>query len=304
MKLKSFSAPTMKEVMQLVRNELGPDAIILSTHHSERGRGVQVMAALDSPRADEELFEEFREPEPGKTRVTEPERCASQDTIFDALVYHGVPENPGLGLLRSTKAFDGEDPVPALASAIDEFFDFMPLEQPARGITVLVGPPGSGKTSVTAKLVARAALQGQKILVATTDTVKAGAVQQLKSYTEVLEQELVTVASHKSFQSIAKLASDKVAMFVDTPGTNSYHEGEMADLQRFLAHPRVEPVLVLAAGGDPEDAADIACRHWMPSHDHHPIGRDQTYWFNFVSRIQRQHSDFRNKRYIIDRPRS
>jgi flagellar biosynthesis protein FlhF len=47
-------------------------------------------------------------------------------------------------------------------------------------------------------------------------------------------------------------------LVVDTPGTNPFDEGELHDLRRFIEAGEVEPVLVLAAGGDAEDAADIA----------------------------------------------
>ncbi len=238
--------------MQLVRNSLGPDAIIISTHQSERGRGIQVMAALDEPDQDNELVKALQQPE------QDVERQDKEDIIFDALAYHGVPEQPAHRLLRAARSCDTLGPIEALASAIDGFFRFAPLPQPASGVTMLVGPPGSGKTSVTAKLAARAAIRGQKVLVGTTDTLKAGAIQQLKAYTELLDQELITVTEPKAVNSIVDLAGGKTPVFIDTPGTNSYHEGEIADLKRFLEHPHVEPVLVLAAGGDPEDAGDIA----------------------------------------------
>lgn len=48
MRLRTFSAPTMSEAMKQIRDALGDDAIIVSSHESERGRGVQVTAASEN----------------------------------------------------------------------------------------------------------------------------------------------------------------------------------------------------------------------------------------------------------------
>lgn len=48
MRLKTFSAPTTAEAMQLVRDEMGDDAIIVSTHRDTDGEAVRVIASMDS----------------------------------------------------------------------------------------------------------------------------------------------------------------------------------------------------------------------------------------------------------------
>ena len=45
MRLKSFTAKTMKEAMQMVRDELGENAVIVATR--EESGGVRVTAALE-----------------------------------------------------------------------------------------------------------------------------------------------------------------------------------------------------------------------------------------------------------------
>ncbi len=37
----------MAEAMRQIRDDLGAEAVIVSSHQSERGRGVQVTAAID-----------------------------------------------------------------------------------------------------------------------------------------------------------------------------------------------------------------------------------------------------------------
>ena len=50
MRLKSFTARNTKEAMQMVREELGEDAIIVATHEEKNavgGRQVQITAAIE-----------------------------------------------------------------------------------------------------------------------------------------------------------------------------------------------------------------------------------------------------------------
>ena len=47
MRLKSFYAKTMTEAMQMVRENLGEDAIIVATREENGGKAVRVTAAVD-----------------------------------------------------------------------------------------------------------------------------------------------------------------------------------------------------------------------------------------------------------------
>ena len=46
MRLKTFSAPTTAEAMQLVRDEIGDDAIIVSTHRDTDGEAVRIIVSM------------------------------------------------------------------------------------------------------------------------------------------------------------------------------------------------------------------------------------------------------------------
>lgn len=52
MKLRTFTAATMKEAMARVRDEMGPDAIIVYAHERRRGGGVELRAAVENRTAD------------------------------------------------------------------------------------------------------------------------------------------------------------------------------------------------------------------------------------------------------------
>src|SRR5690606_36336780 len=47
MRIKRFTAPDMRTALRMVRDEQGPDAVILSTRTSAGGVGIEVVAATD-----------------------------------------------------------------------------------------------------------------------------------------------------------------------------------------------------------------------------------------------------------------
>ena len=145
MRLKTFIAPSTGDAMQQVREEMGDDAIIVSTRRS--GRMVRVTAALDDGTTDNILATE--------------ETAPAAERLAETLAFHGVPADTADRLRREAMAMAVDDTVMALAGALDAVFEFRPL--PAEdtdgriGPIMLVGPPGVGKTVTVAKLAARAA---------------------------------------------------------------------------------------------------------------------------------------------------
>src|ERR1700742_4103647 len=57
MKIKRYTAPSMRAALALVRSEQGPDAVILSSRRSDEG--IEVIAAVDY---DEALFKQVMPP--------------------------------------------------------------------------------------------------------------------------------------------------------------------------------------------------------------------------------------------------
>lgn len=248
MRLKTYTAPTTAEAMAIVRRELGDQAIIVSTQKDADGRGARVTAALEN--APEPLLDAAEAPaEP--VNVTE--------TVRQALGYHGTPPRLAERLAATAGALDVADATLAFAGAVDAGFSFRPLPEVEIGRpTMLVGPPGGGKTVTTAKLAARATIAGHRIGVVTTDTYRAGGFDQLAAFTRIMKIDLKSVSGPEALETIVRGFDPGIPIYVDTQGVNPFDAGEMAALRALIAAAAAEPVLVLAAGGDAMEMAETA----------------------------------------------
>lgn len=252
MRLKSFHARTMSEAMKLVRQALGDDAIIVATREEEGG-GVRVTAAVEE---DEHTEPEARLAQ--AARHQEPEVDVGE-VVADALHRHGVPAVLAEQLIDAAAGLDTEDPTLALGAALDSVFAFSPLSDPRGGTPralMLVGPPGAGKTLTIAKLAARAVLKNRTVGVITSDTVRAGGVDQLAAFTRILRIKLTSVEDPDALAGAYQVNRGCDLVLVDTAGRNPFDDGDMDDLKCLLDAGEAEPVLVLPAGMDALEAAD------------------------------------------------
>jgi flagellar biosynthesis protein FlhF len=250
MRLKSYTAPTMAEAMRLVREELGDDAIIVSTQRSSDGRGVRITAALEDGSDDDE---DIRRALSGR------DTSQFAEKVREALAYHGTPPRLTEKLVAAAAAVEVGSPTMACAAALEDNFDFAPLpERKSPRPFMLVGPPGAGKTITTAKLAARARLAGRPVGVITTDTIRAGAVEQLAAFTGILEVELRQVRGPETLAAaVNDLMGRNDLVFIDSPGLNPFSHHDMDYLRNLIGAADLEPILVLAAGGDAAEAGDI-----------------------------------------------
>ena len=250
MRLKTIHARTMQEAMELVREQMGAEAVIVATHEDEGTRGVRVTAASD---ADDR-------------HIPEKERALTFEMlqlIGNALDDHGTPPELADRILNSAAAQAADDPHMALAGALDAIFHFLPLpdqgKQP-RPI-MLIGPPGGGKTSAVAKMAARTIISGNPICLISTDTVRAQGVEQLQSYATRLGLEVIVAPDPLALIEAVDGADPEALILIDTMGVNPYNFDDMGRLVEFTSAVSVETILVLTAGRDPIEASEIAAAY-------------------------------------------
>lgn len=253
MRLKIFSAPTIAEAMDQVRAELGDDAIIMSIDSDDDG--ARITAALEGPELDPFLAVGKAEASAGAAL---PDMDMIGGEVRQALTYHGVPGPLADRIVLAASVVGAETGALALAGAFDTLFAFAPLPaRPPSRPWIFIGPPGAGKTLAVAKMATRARRAGRRATVISTDTRRAGGIQQLEAFTRILGLDLLTASSPEELgAAIEGCGGDPV--YIDTAGINPFAGEDTAMIRGLVKASAAEPVVVLPAGGDAMETMDAA----------------------------------------------
>jgi len=136
-------------------------------------------------------------------------------------------------------------------------FGALPLGRGAAPL-LLTGPPGAGKTLTVARLATRLTLAGTPPLVVTADGRRAGAAEQLAAFTRVLGLPLLVADEPVALNRALTRRQDGAPVLIDSPGLDPFDPRERAELAGLSAAAGAASVLVLPAGLDPAEAADLA----------------------------------------------
>ena len=140
-----------------------------------------------------------------------------------------------------------------------EFADGIRLNRRGSKIVALVGTTGVGKTTTLAKIAAKFVLeQGISAALITADTYRISAVEQLKTYSDILGLPLEIVYTPQELALAIDRHQDKELILIDTAGRSQYSAGQMLELQEFLKiNPRIEKHLAISASIKLNDAKEI-----------------------------------------------
>lgn len=119
-------------------------------------------------------------------------------------------------------------------------------------VVFFVGPTGVGKTTTIAKIASRFRLDRKKsVALLTTDTYRIAAVEQLRTYANIMEVPFQVIYTSEELQAAIKGFHTYDYIFVDTAGHAPQNENQKEDIAGFVKAARdsaeVEVFLVMSA---------------------------------------------------------
>lgn len=126
-------------------------------------------------------------------------------------------------------------------------------------IVALIGPTGVGKTTTLAKIAAKFVLEeGAKVALITADTYRISAVEQLKTYSDILGLPLEIVYNPQALQEAIEKHQDKQLILLDTAGRSQYNAYQMKELSELLnIDADIEKHLVMSATTKTSDGLEL-----------------------------------------------
>jgi flagellar biosynthesis protein FlhF len=126
-------------------------------------------------------------------------------------------------------------------SLIDPFSEF-----DNGGVYAFLGPTGVGKTTVTAKIVARCVLRygRDQVAILSTDNYRIGAQEQIKTYAKIIGIPVYSIRDNDDLQVRLKEIGKKKLIFIDTAGVSQRDIQMLEQLQ--LLTDGITPIKMIA----------------------------------------------------------
>ena len=141
--------------------------------------------------------------------------------------------------------------------------DLIPVEKDYfsslnRKLVAFVGPTGVGKTTTVAKIAANLSLKlKKKVALITIDNFRIGAVEQLKTYAEIVDIPLLVASSPEELRSILNKTEGYDYVFIDSMGRSQFDSEQIGDLRKFLdAGDKMTVALVMSMSSNHVEMAE------------------------------------------------
>lgn len=150
------------------------------------------------------------------------------------LIENDVNENVVGTILKKIKCIDKD--VNEREKVVIAIKDMVNITQRKNDkIIVLVGPTGVGKTTTIAKLAGRFSLiDKKKVGLITIDTYRIGAVEQLRTYADIMNLPIKVVFSINDMEDAVKDLQSCDVILVDTTGRSSKNAMQISELRAFI----------------------------------------------------------------------
>jgi len=126
-------------------------------------------------------------------------------------------------------------------------------------VVMFLGPTGVGKTTTLAKIAANFMIREKKTVgLITADTYRIAAVEQLKTYSEIMGAPVNVIYSPNEMQEAINKYSEKDLVLIDTPGKSHKNQKHFDEIKELFAQAKPDEVyLLISAGTKMKDCKEI-----------------------------------------------
>lgn len=249
MKLRKFQAANMKEAIARVKEELGPETMIVATREIKRGvmgAGVEVTAAIEDqperPSADELAFFAADRPkltEEDVERIMAPLRSelrSIRSQLRPADEVRGEDIKDELSLMRRQLAALKDDGRQTRRDHLINLARGRTIAAPSQKRTIaLIGPTGVGKTTTIAKIAAREALiEKRTVGLISVDDYRVGGQEQIRVFADLIGVPLAPIEHLDDLPAAAHKMRGYDRLLIDTAGRSPRDKGALCRLVQAL----------------------------------------------------------------------
>ncbi|MDF2612671.1 MAG: flhF [Clostridia bacterium] len=179
-----------------------------------------------------------------------------KDKLLDAGIHQEILDIILRGIDEDN---DTEIVVRSLYANIEELLKKGLYSKKLPKIVFFVGPTGVGKTTTIAKLTADYVLnRGKKVVLFTSDTYRIAAIDQLKTYGDILGVDIEIIYDENELSDTIQKWEQADHIFIDTAGRSHKNEEQIGDIKRLLGCVKEKQVfLVLNASTSYKDVKSI-----------------------------------------------
>lgn len=190
--------------------------------------------------------------------------------LYDQLLDNEVDEalinqlTAGMSQLLQEEGSVVEDGIALIYKRLFKLVSDFELISPTPGKAVFfIGPTGVGKTTTIAKIASHFALNmNKKVAVITADTYRIAAVEQLRTYANILNIPIHVIYSKEEMKEALEIFKDKDLILVDTAGRSHKNDQQQEELQLLLEEVENKEVyLVLSVATKHKDLRQITARY-------------------------------------------
>jgi flagellar biosynthesis protein FlhF len=262
MQIKKYRAPTIREATSMVKDILGPEAMIISTKKINEKNGDRLFE-VSAVTADEDMMDNRLTPlselKSELMSIKEMinllnhsgsvmEKLMTKPAIINLyakLIRNGVQDQYARTLFEKVGAFEAtpHEQINGLKTKIiQQIMQVIEVNDPfdqrhgKQILSAFIGTTGVGKTTTIAKLAAHLMLKARKkVGLISVDSYRIGAIEQLKTYANILGIPCLPAFNKKDLVFALKKMEMRDVILIDTAGQSQYDRARIEELKRMIA---------------------------------------------------------------------